>query len=140
MDGLRAGAADAALLPLALLAQHVELAAGPDGLEGVVAPRRRRRGAAGLHRDRSRAVLPLLLLLALPLLLVRRGGGGGSRHGLRLRHCRGTGGGEEQRGAGEARVLVEVFSSRCLPNFAVVDGLSANGPIRPVWIWRPKSV
>jgi hypothetical protein len=51
-----------------------------------------------------------------------------------------AGGRGEERSSGEARVLVEVCSSRCLPNFAVVDGLSANGPIRPVWIWRPKSV
>ena len=84
-DGLRAGARYAPLLALALLAEHVELAARPDGLERVAPLLRRRR--ARLHGHLGGAVLPLLLPFALLLLARRR------RHGLRLRHGREPGAG-----------------------------------------------
>ena len=86
-DGLRAGPRYALLLALALLAEHVELAARPDGLERVAPLLRRRR--ARLHGHLGGAVLALLLPFALLLLAPRR-----RRHGLRLRHGRerGTGG------------------------------------------------
>lgn len=94
-DGLGAGARYAPLLALALLAEHVELAARPDGLERV-APLLRRR-AASLHGHLGRAVLALLLSFALLLLARRR-----RRHGLRLRHGRDRRGLE--RGPATARV------------------------------------
>ena len=84
-DGLRAGPRYALLLALALLAEHVELAARPDGLERVAPLLRRRR--ARLHGHLGGAVLPLLLPFALLLLARRR------RHGLRLRHGREPGAG-----------------------------------------------
>ena len=84
-DGLRAGPRYALLLALALLAEHVELAARPDGLERVAPLLRRRR--ARLHGHLGGAVLALLLPFALLLLARRR------RHGLRLRHGREPGAG-----------------------------------------------
>ena len=86
-DGLRAGARYAPLLALALLAEHVELAARPDGLERVAPLLRRRR--ARLHGHLGGAVLALLLPFALLLLARRRR----RRHGLRLRHGREPGAG-----------------------------------------------
>ena len=86
-DGLRAGPRYALLLALALLAEHVELAARPDGLERVAPLLRRRR--ARLHGHLGGAVLPLLLPFALLLLARRRR----RRHGLRLRHGREPGAG-----------------------------------------------
>lgn len=79
VDGAGAGEADAPLLALALEAEDVELAARPDGLEGVVVGLR---GGGGGTASGEDALGVGLLVAALLLGLLRRAAGGPlPRHG-----------------------------------------------------------